>query len=186
MLTADAFGVLPPISRLSPAQAMYHFLSGYTAKVAGTERGITEPQATFSACFGSPFMALNPGVYAELLGKKTAQHNVQVWLVNTGWSGGPYGIGQRMKLGYTRAMISAALNGPLAQVPMSNDPFFGVRIPQICPDIPPEVLQPRKTWKDPQAYDVQARKLAGMFTENFKQFANDVSSDIRAAGPRTA
>jgi len=186
MLTADAFGALPPIARLSPAQAMYHFLSGYTAKVAGTERGITEPQATFSACFGSPFMALNPSVYAELLGKKIAQHQVQVWLVNTGWSGGPYGVGQRMKLGYTRAMISAALNGTLAQAPMSNDPFFGMQIPQTCPDVPPEVLQPRKTWKDPQAYDAQARKLAGMFTENFKQFANDASPDIRAAGPRTA
>ena len=131
-------------------------------------------------------MALNPGVYAELLGKKIAQHQVQVWLVNTGWSGGPYGIGQRMKLGYTRAMISAALNGTLAQVPMSNDPFFGVQIPQTCPDVPPEVLQPRKTWKDPQAYDAQARKLAGMFIENFKQFAKDVSPDIRAADPRTA
>ena len=186
MLTADAFGALPPVARLSPAQAMYHFLSGYTAKVAGTERGITEPQATFSACFGSPFMALNPSVYAELLGKKIAQHQVQVWLVNTGWSGGPYGVGQRMKLGYTRAMISAALNGTLAQAPMSNDPFFGVQIPQTCPDVPSEVLQPRKTWKDPQAYDAQARKLAGMFTENFKQFANDASPDIRAAGPRTA
>ncbi|MBI3796675.1 MAG: phosphoenolpyruvate carboxykinase (ATP) [Deltaproteobacteria bacterium] len=186
MLTADAFGVLPPIARLSPAQAMYHFLSGYTAKVAGTERGITEPQATFSACFGSPFMALNPGVYAELLGKKIAQHQVQVWLVNTGWSGGPYGVGQRMKLAYTRAMVSAALNGTLAHAPMSDDPFFGVQIPQTCPDVPPEVLPPRKTWRDPQAYDAQARKLAGMFTENFKQFANDVSPDIRAAGPRTA
>jgi phosphoenolpyruvate carboxykinase (ATP) len=186
MLTADAFGALPPIARLSPAQAMYHFLSGYTAKVAGTERGITEPQATFSACFGSPFMALNPSVYAELLGKKIAQHQVQVWLVNTGWSGGPYGVGQRMKLGYTRAMITAALNGTLAQVPTGTDPFFGVQIPQTCPDVPPEVLQPRKTWKDPQAYDAQARKLAGMFTENFKQFANDASPDIRAAGPRTA
>jgi phosphoenolpyruvate carboxykinase (ATP) len=131
-------------------------------------------------------MALNPGVYAELLGKKIAQHQVQVWLVNTGWSGGPYGVGQRMKLAYTRAMITAALNGTLANVSMSNDLFFGVQVPQSCPDVPPEVLQPRKTWKDPQAYDVQARKLAGMFTENFKQFANDVSSDVRAAGPRTA
>jgi len=131
-------------------------------------------------------MALNPGVYAELLGKKIAQHNVQVWLVNTGWSGGPYGVGQRMKLGYTRAMISAALNGTLAQVPMGDDPFFRVQVPQTCPDVPPEVLQPRKTWKDPQAYDVQARKLAGMFMDNFKQFANDVSADVRAAGPHTA
>jgi len=125
-------------------------------------------------------------VYAELLGKKIAQHQVQVWLVNTGWSGGPYGVGQRMKLGYTRAMVSAALNGTLAQVPMSNDPFFGVQIPQTCPDVSPEVLQPRKTWRDPQAYDAQAHKLAGMFAENFKQFANDVSPDVRAAGPRTA
>jgi phosphoenolpyruvate carboxykinase (ATP) len=186
MLTADAFGVLPPIARLSPSQAMYHFLSGYTAKVAGTERGITEPKATFSACFGSPFMALKPGVYAELLGKKIAQHQVQVWLVNTGWSGGPYGIGQRMSLGHTRAIVRAALSGALADVPMGQDPFFGFEVPQTCPDVPPDVLQPRTTWRDPQAYDAQARKLAGMFIENFQQFADDAPSEIRAAGPRTA
>jgi phosphoenolpyruvate carboxykinase (ATP) len=183
MLTADAFGVLPPIARLSPAQAMYHFLSGYTAKVAGTERGITEPQATFSACFGSPFMALNPVVYADLLGEKIAEQNVQVWLINTGWSGGPYGVGERVKLAYTRAMVRAALSGVLDQVPMSEDPFFGIHVPQTCPDVPAEVLQPRNTWKDPHAYDAQAKKLAGMFVENFGQFANDVSAEVRAAGP---
>jgi phosphoenolpyruvate carboxykinase (ATP) len=182
-LTADAFGVLPPVARLTPAQAMYHFLSGYTAKVAGTERGIKEPQATFSACFGAPFMALNPVVYADLLGKKIAEHDAKVWLVNTGWSGGPYGTGERMKLAYTRAMVRAVLNDTLEQVPRSKDPFFGLEIPETCPDVPPEVLQPRSTWQDPQAYDVQAQKLAGMFKENFEQFAEDVSEDVRGAGP---
>ena len=184
MLTADAFGVLPPVSRLTPAQAMYHFLSGYTAKVAGTERGIVEPQATFSACFGSPFMALNPVVYANLLGEKIATHNVQVWLINTGWSGGPYGTGERIKLAYTRAMVRAALDGTLAKAPVAEDPVFGMQVPQSCPDVPAEVLQPRATWHDPQAYDAQAQQLAGMFVENFQQFTQDVSDEIRAAGPR--
>jgi phosphoenolpyruvate carboxykinase (ATP) len=184
MLTADAFGVLPPVARLTPAQAMYHFLSGYTAKVAGTERGIVEPQATFSACFGSPFMALNPVVYANLLGDKIAKHGVEVWLINTGWSGGPYGTGERIKLAYTRAMVRAALDGTLAKVSMTEDPVFGVQVPQHCPDVPAEVLQPRATWHDPQAYDAQAGKLAGMFADNFEQFTHDVSDEIRAAGPR--
>jgi phosphoenolpyruvate carboxykinase (ATP) len=180
-LTADAFGVLPPVARLTPAQAMYHFLSGYTAKVAGTERGVKEPQATFSACFGAPFMALNPVVYADLLGKKIDQHDAEVWLVNTGWSGGPYGTGERMKLAHTRAMVRAILNGTLEQIPRSKDPVFGLDIPESCADVPPEVLQPRSTWKDPQAYDEQARKLAGMFAENFEQFADDVSEEVRGA-----
>jgi len=181
MLTADAFGVLPPVAKLSPAQAMYHFLSGYTAKVAGTERGVTEPQATFSACFGAPFMTLNPAVYARLLGEKIGQHNAQVWLVNTGWSGGPHGTGKRIKLAYTRAMVHAALSGTLQQVPTTKDPIFGLEVPQTCPGVPPEVLQPRSTWQDPQAYDAQARKVAGMFVENSKKFSADVPQEVRTA-----
>jgi phosphoenolpyruvate carboxykinase (ATP) len=183
-LTADAFGVLPPISKLTPEQAMYHFISGYTAKVAGTERGVTEPQATFSACFGAPFMAQLPSVYAELLGKKIAEHNSAVWLVNTGWTGGPYGVGSRMKIAYTRAMINAALNGDLADVEFTKDPTFGVDIPASCPNVPAEVLTPRNTWQDKAAYDAQAKKLAGMFVENFKQFEANVSDEIKAAGPK--
>ncbi|MGE0682610.1 MAG: phosphoenolpyruvate carboxykinase (ATP) [Candidatus Binatia bacterium] len=182
MLTADAFGVLPPIAKLTPAQAMYHFLSGYTAKVAGTERGVREPQATFSACFGAPFMALNPSVYAQLLGDKITRHKVQVWLINTGWSGGPYGVGQRVNLAATRAMVHAAIDGTLDRTSLTPDPIFGVHVPQSCPDVPSELLQPRKTWNDAKAYDEQAHKLARMFTENFKQFANDVSAEVRAAG----
>jgi phosphoenolpyruvate carboxykinase (ATP) len=184
MLTADAFGVMPPIARLTPAQAMYHFLSGYTAKVAGTERGITEPQATFSTCFGAPFMALPPAVYANLLGERIAQHRVQVWLVNTGWSGGPYGTGQRIKLAYTRAMVRAALNGTLERVAMRADPVFGVQVPQTCPGVPSAVLQPRSTWSDPRMYDAQAHKLAGMFAANFAPFVHDVLEEVRLAGPR--
>jgi phosphoenolpyruvate carboxykinase (ATP) len=183
MLTADAFGVLPPISRLTPAQAMYHFLSGYTAKVAGTEKGVTEPQATFSACFGAPFMSLSPGVYAQLLGEKIARHNVTVWLVNTGWTGGPYGIGQRMAIAHTRAMVRAALDGALNDVATRPDPIFGVAVPLSCPDVPSEVLNPRARWSDPDAYDAQARKLAAMFAANFQTFLDDVSEEVRAAGP---
>jgi phosphoenolpyruvate carboxykinase (ATP) len=185
MLTADAFGVLPPIARLTPAQAMYHFLSGYTAKVAGTEKGVTEPQATFSACFGAPFMSLSPGVYATLLGEKIAAHNVDVWLVNTGWSGGPSGVGHRMSIAYTRAMVRAALTGALADIPTRSDPVFGVAVPTACPDVPAQVLDPRSTWSDPQAYDAQAHKLAAMFTANFNAFAASVSEDVRTAGPHT-
>ena len=185
MLTADAFGVLPPIARLTPAQGMYHFLSGYTAKVAGTEKGVTEPTATFSTCFGAPFMVLSPSVYANLLGEKVAQHNVAVWLVNTGWSGGPYGVGQRIKIAYTRALVGAALNGALDQVPTVDDPIFGVAVPVTCPGVPADVLTPRNTWADPAAYDTQARKLAAMFNENFKTFAADVTPEVRAAGPKT-
>jgi phosphoenolpyruvate carboxykinase (ATP) len=184
MLTADAFGVLPPVARLSPEQAMYHFLSGYTAKVAGTERGITEPQATFSTCFGAPFMVLHPGVYADLLGKHMAQHNAACWLVNTGWSGGPYGVGQRMKIRYTRAMIRAILNGSLAQTETKPDPIFGVNVPVSCPDVPSEVLQPRNTWEDKEAYDRQAADLARRFNENFKKYEAGVSEAVRAVAPK--
>ena len=186
MLTADAFGVLPPIAKLTPAQAMYHFLSGYTAKVAGTEKGVTEPQATFSTCFGAPFMALSPAVYANLLGQKIAQHKVNVWLVNTGWSGGPYGVGQRVKIAYTRAMVHAALDGSLTEVPTVTDPIFGVAVPTACPNVPSEVLNARQTWADPAAYDIQAGKLAGMFAENFKVFAGQVPAEVRTAGPQGA
>ncbi|RMF02662.1 MAG: phosphoenolpyruvate carboxykinase [Chloroflexi bacterium] len=183
-LTADAFGVLPPISRLSPEQAMYHFISGYTAKVAGTERGVTEPQATFSACFGAPFMARHPGVYADLLGQKIAKHNAKVWLVNTGWSGGPYGVGHRMEIAYTRAMVHAALDGRLNNAEFVTDPIFGVEVPTTCPGVPPEVLIPRNTWTDKEAYDAQAKKLAQMFNENFKEFEDGVSDAVKAAAPK--
>jgi phosphoenolpyruvate carboxykinase (ATP) len=184
MLTADAFGVLPPIARLTPAGAMYHFLSGYTAKVAGTEKGVTEPKATFSTCFGAPFMVLHPTVYARFLGEKIARHDVRVWLVNTGWSGGPYGVGSRMKIAHTRAMIRAALTGALDAVPYQTDQVFNLHVPQSCPDVPSEVLNPRSTWKDPAAYDEQARRLARMFVENFKAFEGDAAADVKAAGPR--
>jgi phosphoenolpyruvate carboxykinase (ATP) len=184
MLTADAFGVLPPISRLGPAQAMYHFLSGYTAKVAGTERGVTEPEATFSTCFGAPFMVLPPTTYAQMLGERIGRHNVSVWLVNTGWSGGPPGVGHRMSIAHTRAMVHAALSGALDQVETVGDPNFGVRVPLHCPGVPEEVLQPRNTWSDPDAYDRQARELAVRFSRNFAQFADEVSPEIREAGPR--
>jgi phosphoenolpyruvate carboxykinase (ATP) len=182
-LTADAFGVLPPISRLTPEQTMYHFISGYTAKVAGTERGITEPKATFSACFGAPFMAQHPSVYSELLGEKIATHGTRCWLVNTGWTGGAYGEGQRIKLAYTRAMVNAALNGELDQVEYIQDPTFGLQVPTSCPNVPDEVLQPRLTWVDSEAYDRQAQELAIMFSNNFSQFAGDVAPEIRSAGP---
>jgi phosphoenolpyruvate carboxykinase (ATP) len=183
-LTADAFGVLPPISKLTPDQTMYHFISGYTAKVAGTERGVTEPQATFSACFGAPFMVQHPSVYAELLGEKIDKHQVSCWLVNTGWTGGPYGVGHRMNLPYTRAMVNAALNGQLESVEYVLDPVFGLEVPTSCPGVPDEVLQPRQTWEDKEAYDRQALQLARMFQENFKQFADQVPESIQAAGPQ--
>lgn len=183
-LTADAFGVIPPISRLTPAQTMYHFMLGYTAKVAGTERGITEPQATFSACFGAPFMAWHPGVYAELLGKKIAEHDVTCWLINTGWTGGPYGVGHRIEIPYTRAMVNAALYGLLDNVEYIEDPVFGLSVPASCPGVPDEVLIPRNTWSDPAVYDEQAHKLAGMFVENFKEFESQVTEQILASGPR--
>ncbi|MBI2486376.1 MAG: phosphoenolpyruvate carboxykinase [Deltaproteobacteria bacterium] len=184
MLTADAFGVLPPIAKLTPSLAMYHFLSGYTAKVAGTEKGVTEPQATFSPCFGAPFMALSPVVYANLLGEKISRHKVNVWLVNTGWSGGPYGVGQRIKIGYTRAMVRAVLSGALDSLSKVPDPNFDIAVPATCPDVPSEILNPRNTWTDKPAYDTQARKLAAMFVENFKAFANQISADVNAAVPQ--
>jgi phosphoenolpyruvate carboxykinase (ATP) len=183
MLTADAFGVLPPISRLSPDAAMYHFLSGYTAKVAGTEKGVTEPKATFSTCFGAPFLPLQPSRYARMLGEKIARHNARVWLVNTGWTGGPYGVGKRMKIAYTRSMIRAALSGGLDAVAYEKDPVFNLEIPVSCPDVPAEVLKPRATWSDGAAYDDQAAKLARMFVENFKTFEQGVTAEVLAAGP---
>jgi phosphoenolpyruvate carboxykinase (ATP) len=184
MLTADAFGVLPPVAKLTPEQAMYHFLSGYTAKVAGTERGVTEPQATFSTCFGAPFMVLHPGVYAELLGNKIQEHKADCWLVNTGWSGGPYGEGSRMKIAYTRAMIRAILNGSLAKVETRPDPVFGVGVPASCPGVPEEVLQPRNTWKDKDAYDQKALELARRFNDNFRKYEEGVTEGVRAAAPK--
>jgi phosphoenolpyruvate carboxykinase (ATP) len=183
-LTADAFGVLPPISRLTPEQAMYHFLSGYTAKVAGTERGVTEPVATFSACFGAPFLPRHPGVYAEMLGERLHDQGAKVWLVNTGWSGGGYGVGSRMKLGYTRAMVNAALAGDLDDAEFAADPVFGIDVPTSVPGVPSEVLRPRDAWADHEAYDSAAEKLAGMFKTNFEKFADQVSDEVKAAGPR--
>ena len=182
-LTADAFGVLPPIAKLTPAQAMAHFLSGYTAKVAGTERGVTEPKATFSTCFGAPFLPLKPAVYAALLGRRLDEHLAKVWLVNTGWTGGPFGIGQRFSLKYTRAMLHAALEGRLDAVPTIPDPIFGLHVPAHVPDVPDEVLLPRGTWADPDAYDRKARELAAMFHANFEQFAAGVPESVRAAVP---
>jgi phosphoenolpyruvate carboxykinase (ATP) len=183
-LTADAFGVLPPISKLSTPQASYYFLAGYTSKLAGTEVGLgKEPQATFSMCFGAPFMPLSPGIYADLLGKKIEQHNVNVWLVNTGWTGGPYGIGHRFELPYTRAIITSALEGELEQVPMHQEPFFKLWIPESCTNVPSEVLNPRNTWEDKEAYDRAANELTKRFAKNFEQFKGVVSEEIYQAGP---
>jgi phosphoenolpyruvate carboxykinase (ATP) len=181
-LTADAFGVLPPVSKLTPQQAMYHFMSGYTAKVAGTEAGVTEPQATFSTCFGAPFMPLPPKVYAEMLGRRLRQHNAQCWLVNTGWQGGPYGIGKRMSLPYTRAMVNALVEGKLANVEFEIDPAFGLSLPKSCPGVPPELLNPRNSWKDKAAYDKMAADLSARFAKNFEQF--DALPEVKAAGPK--
>ena len=181
-LTADAFGVLPPIARLTREQAMYYFMSGYTAKVAGTERGVTEPQATFSSCFGAVFLVWHPTKYADMLGKLIDQHGSTVWLVNTGWSGGAYGVGKRMKLPHTRAMVRAVLSGELRNAETEVDPVFGLAIPKACNDVPAEVLNPRNTWSDKAAYDTQAHKLADMFRKNFEKFGN-VDSKIAAAGP---
>lgn len=183
-LTCDAYGVLPPISKLTKGQAMYQFISGYTAKVAGTEAGVTEPKPTFSACFGAPFLPLHPAKYAEMLGQKMEKGNVNVWLVNTGWTGGPYGVGNRIKLSYTRAMITAALNGKLDNVETKPDTIFGVAIPNEVPGVPTDVLQPRNTWKDKAAYDEKARFLAGLFIDNFKKYASGVPAEILAAAPK--
>lgn len=185
-LTADAFGVLPPISKLTPGQAMFHFISGYTAKVAGTEAGITEPQPNFSACFGAPFLPLHPTKYAEMLGNKMREHEVNVWLVNTGWTGGPYGVGNRMKLSYTRAMIHAALDGKLANVSFEDHPVFGLAMPTNCPNVPTEVLNPRNTWSDKEAYDKQANNLAEKFNTNFKKYADQASQEILDAAPKSS
>jgi phosphoenolpyruvate carboxykinase (ATP) len=179
MLTADAFGVLPPISKLSREQAMYHFLSGYTAKVAGTERGVTEPQATFSTCFGAPFMVHHPTVYARLLGKKIDEHNVDCWLVNTGWSGGPYGVGKRMSIAYTRAMVNAAIEGRIGD-DFEEEPFFGLLVPKHVPGVPSEVLNPRNVWPDKDAYDETARKLSQLFYDNFKRFEAHALDSVKA------
>ncbi len=183
-LTCDAFGVLPPISKLTPGQAMYHFLSGYTAKVAGTEAGITEPQATFSACFGAPFMPLHPTQYATMLGEKMQEQNVNVWLVNTGWTGGEYGTGERIQIKYTRAMIGAALRGELEGADYQTHEVFGLHMPTACPGVDDALLNPRDTWSDTAAYDAKANHLAELFNENFEQFADKASEDIRAAAPR--
>jgi phosphoenolpyruvate carboxykinase (ATP) len=183
-LTCDAYGVLPPIARLTKGQAMYQFISGYTAKVAGTETGITEPKPTFSACFGAPFMPLHPGQYAEMLGRKMEESNVNVWLINTGWTGGPYRVGKRMKLSYTRAMVTAALNGELNNVETVPDAIFGVAIPTSVPGVPTELLQPRNTWADKAAYDEKAAFLAKLFVDNFTNYADGVSEEILAAAPK--
>ena len=182
-LTCDAYGVLPPISKLDAGQAMYHFISGYTAKVAGTEAGVTEPQTTFSACFGKVFLPLHPAKYAEMLGKKMKENQVNVWLVNTGWTGGAYGTGSRMKLSYTRAMITAALNGALAGVEFEQHPVFGLQMPTTCPNVPSEILNPRNTWSSAADYDQKANELAQKFIKNFEQYADGVSPEIVAAAP---
>lgn len=183
-LTADAFGVLPPISKLTPEQAMFHFISGYTAKVAGTERGVTEPQATFSACFGAPFMPMHPTVYAELLAEKIRTYDSNVWLVNTGWTGGVYGVGSRMQLSHTRRMLDAATSGELNNASFSSEPFFGLSIPQSIDGVPDHILNPREAWADKNAYDEKAKKLAGMFRDNFKKFEDKASKEIVEAGPK--
>ena len=183
-LTADAYGILPPISKLNPGQAMYQFISGYTAKVAGTEAGVTEPKSTFSACFGAPFLPLHPGKYAEMLGKKMKEHNVNIWMINTGWSGGPYGIGHRMKLPFTRSMITAALEGKLDNVAFEAHPVFGMMMPMTCPDVPSDILNPRNTWADKSSYDLKAKDLASQFIKNFQKYAAGVNEEILAAAPK--
>lgn len=184
LLTCDAFGVLPPVSKLSSAQAMYHFISGYTAKVAGTEQGIKEPEATFSACYGAAFLVWHPMTYAQLLSDKMQHHEANAWLINTGWTGGPYGKGQRMKLDYTRAMIDAIHDGTLSQQSYTTEPVFGLAIPSQCPGVPDEILTPRSTWSDPSAYDAMANHLAELFQKNFANYTSGATSEVIAAGPR--
>ncbi|HEX6841737.1 MAG TPA: phosphoenolpyruvate carboxykinase [Stellaceae bacterium] len=187
MLTADAFGVLPPIAKLTPEQAMYHFLSGYTARVAGTEKGLgNAPQATFSTCFGAPFMPRHPSVYAKMLGERIKQHGAQCWLVNTGWSGGAYGVGSRMKIAHTRALVRAALAGTLKQAPVKQEGYFGLYVPEACGEVPANVLNPRNTWSDKGAYDETARELTKRFESNFKKFETYVGNDVKAAGIHAA
>jgi phosphoenolpyruvate carboxykinase (ATP) len=183
-LTCDAFGVLPPIARLTAEQAMYHFLSGYTAKVAGTEKGVTEPKVTFSTCFGAPFLPLHPAVYAGMLGEKLKQHHAKVWLLNTGWTGGPYGTGQRIKLAFTRRMVTAALSGELDEVDTWTDPHFGLSVPVEIDGVPDRVLRPRETWKSAAEYDAKAGQLAEMFADNFEKYEDQVGEGVKAAGPR--
>jgi phosphoenolpyruvate carboxykinase (ATP) len=183
-LAADAFGVLPPIARLTPAQAMFHFLSGYTAKLAGTEAGVTEPTATFSACFGAPFLPRHPTRYAKMLGEKMEKHGASVFLVNTGWSGGPYGVGERMSIHHTRALITAALSGELDRVEYENDPVFHFAVPKSCTGVPSEVLTPRNTWDDKPAYDAKAKHLAELFVKNFDQYRSEASEEVITAAPR--
>ncbi len=182
-LTCDAFGVLPPISKLTPGQAMYQFISGYTAKVAGTEAGVTEPKPTFSACFGAPFLPLHPGKYAQMLGDKMRENKVNVWMINTGWTGGPYGVGKRMKLKFTRAMITAALEGKLHNIEFDFHPVFGMAVPKECPGVPSQVLDPRNTWADKNDYDEKAKYLAGLFIKNFEKYKDGVSAEVIGAAP---
>jgi phosphoenolpyruvate carboxykinase (ATP) len=184
-LSADAFGVLPPISRLTREQAMYYFVSGYTAKLAGTERGVTEPSATFSPCFGAPFLPLPPSYYANVLAGKIDEYRCRVWMINTGWTGGPYGVGHRIRIPHTRAMLNAALEGALDDVDYAEDPIFGLSVPTSVPGVPSELLVPRGTWSDPEAFDAQARKLAGMFVGNFAAYADGVDESVVKSGPRT-
>ena len=185
MLTCDAYGVMPPVSKLTPEQAMYHFISGYTAKVAGTEKGMSrEPTAIFSTCFGAPFMSLHPSVYADMLGERIAKHDVSCWLVNTGWTGGPYGVGHRVEIKYTRAMIKAILEGQLDKVETQEDPVFGIHVPLKVKGVPDEILQPRNTWKNPESYDEKAKELANQFIENFKEYESNVDKKILEASPR--
>jgi phosphoenolpyruvate carboxykinase (ATP) len=184
-LTCDAYGVLPPISKLTPGQAAFHFISGYTAKVAGTEADVTEPTMTFSACFGAPFMPLHPTKYAEMLSKKMRDAKVNVWLVNTGWSGGPHGVGKRMSLKYTRALITAALNGELEKVRYENHDIFGVAMPLSCPNVPAEMLNPKNTWDDKEAYEQKANFLANAFVKNFEKFSAYANEEIMAGAPHT-
>ena len=186
MLTADAFGVLPPIAKLTPDQAMYHFLSGYTAKVAGTEIGVTEPQATFSTCFGAPFMPRHPSIYGNLLKERIAKGGVDCWLVNTGWTGGKYGVGKRMPIKETRALLNAALDGSLKNVKFRKDPNFGFEVPVSVPGVDESILDPRGTWSNPAEYDAMAAKLVDLFVENFAQFADQVDEGVRQAAPRHA
>ena len=183
MLTADAFGVLPPIARLTPEQAVYHFLSGYTARVAGTEKGVTEPEATFSSCFGAPFLALSPLVYADLLQEKIRRHHARLWLINTGWTGGPAGVGHRFRIQDTRAMVHAALNGELDAIPLRKDPYFNLDVPTSCPGVSDSVLNPQMNWPDRAAYDAQAKKVAQLFKDNFKKYEEGVSPEVIASGP---
>ncbi len=183
-LTCDAFGVIPPIQKLSKGQAMYHFISGYTSKVAGTEAGVTEPEPVFSACFGAPFLPLHPTKYAEMLGAKMDEHEVNVWLINTGWTGGPYGVGSRISLKYTRAMITAALNGQLDNVGYRTHSIFGAEIPTTCPGVPSEILSPRETWKNDTAFYKKANDLAGRFVANFEKFEEFANEEIMAGAPK--